>query len=148
MEQIGKMVVQAQTNLPQLLQGDLSDSKKEISLYGEGQVSPEALAGCFVDLKKAFPKLSDGWYDLLEKFLDAEKFTDRRLMDATQNLIKNCVYPEPTIANILGFDKLSKLWTYEEALAFSNDFSTERRRIFWDGLEIHDKEKKLWREKR
>lgn len=121
------------------------ESKKEISLYGEGKVSTKVLANCFIGLKKAFPKLPDGWYDILEKLLDTEKFTDKRLIDATNNLIKTCVYPEPTIANILGYDKKAKVWTYEEALAFSNDFSTEARKKFWDSLEMFDKEKKLWR---
>ena len=100
-----------------------------------------------VKLKRAFPRLSEGWYITLEEMLDEEGFTDQRFNDAVLNLIKTCNYPEPTIANILSFDRLAKIWTYDEALTFSNDFSTERRRKFWDGLEIYDQKRKLWREK-
>jgi hypothetical protein len=122
--------------------------KSEISLYGEGKVSASGFALNIVKLKRAFPKLPDGWYTILEEMLDEEKFTDQRLTDAVNHLIKTSIYPEPTIANLLTFDRKAKIWTYEEALAFSNDFSTERRRKFWEGLEVYDQEKKLWREKR
>ena len=77
--------------------------------------------------------------------IDEEKFTDRRLDDAIKNLVKTCLYPEPTIASVLSYDRLCKLWTYDEALAYSNDFSTDRRKKFWDSLELFDKEKKLWK---
>lgn len=126
---------------------DLRENKAEVSLYGEGVVTPKILANCFVALKKAFPKLPDGWYDILEKLLDTEKFTDQRLIDATANLIKTCVYPEPTIANILGYDKKMKLWTYDEILKYTKDFSPESAKKFWGEMEMVDKEKKLWAQK-
>jgi hypothetical protein len=129
----------------QLSIGDLNESKKEISIYGEGKVSSKILANCFGDLKKAFPKLPDGWYDILEKLLDVEKFTDQRFIDATLNLIKTCVYPEPTIANILNYNKYLKLWTYDEILKYTKDFSPESSKKFWANMKMIDKEKKLWR---
>lgn len=133
--------------MQQLSPDVLQENKKEISVYGQGKVSTKVLANCFIDLKRAFPKLPDGWYDVLEKLLDTEKFTDKRLIDATQNLIKTCVYPEPTIANILGYDTKMKLWTYDELLEISNDFSNEGRKKFWEGFQIFDKERKLWKSK-
>ena len=114
METIKITAEQLLNNSQQSLSEDLD--KKEISLYGEGEVSSKVLANCFIDLQQAFPKLPVGWYNILEKLLDTEKFTDKRLMDATNNLIKTCIYPEPTIANILGYDKKMRLYTYEEAI--------------------------------
>ena len=111
------------------------ENKQEISLYGEGKVSTKVLANCFIDLKKTFPKLPDGWYDILEKMLDEEKFTDKRFIDATKNLIKTCIYPEPTIANILGFDKKQKLYSYDDILEITKDYSAYQRGLFWDSLE-------------
>jgi len=111
------------------------ENKQEISLYGQGKVSTKVLANCFIDLKKTFPKLPDGWYDILEKMLDEEKFTDKRLIDATNNLIKTCIYPEPTIANILGYDKKQKLYSYEDILEITKDYSAYQRGLFWDNLE-------------
>lgn len=125
----------------------VEQQKNEVSIYGQGKVTANCLAHNIVKLKRAFPKLGEGWYLMLEEMIDEENFTDRRFDDAVKNLIKTCLYPEPTIANVLSFDRLSKLWTYDEALAYSNDFSTERRRKFWDGLEIYDQAKKLWRAK-
>ena len=101
-----------------------------------------------VKLKRAFPKLNEGWYLILEEMLDEEKFTDARFTDAINNLIKTCPYPEPTIANIIGYDRLQKVWTYDEALEYTNKYSNERRKKFLDSLELFDKEKKLWRVKK
>ena len=101
-----------------------------------------------VNLKRAFPKLPEGWYKLLEEMIDEEKFTDQRFTDAVKNLIKNCLYPEPTIANILSFDKMSKLYTYNELLEISKDYSNENRKSFLNKFEIIDTVKKLWREVR
>lgn len=128
----------------------LEDSKncKELSIYGEGKVSAEALAACFVTIKKAFPKLSIGWYEILEEALDDENFTDQRLLDATKNLVKTCVYPEPTIANLIGFDKKVELMSYNDILKHTENFSDEARRKYFDSLELFDKDRKLWRAKR
>lgn len=64
--------------------------------------------------------------------LDEEKFTDKKLTDAVRNLIKTCQYPEPTIANILGYDKRIKIYTWHELAQMSNDYSPDQRRIFWE----------------
>jgi len=72
------------------------------------------LADCIIEVKKAFPRLPVGWYDVLERMLDEEKFSDKRLIDATKSLIKNCVYPEPTIANIISFDRTVTVYTIGE----------------------------------
>lgn len=145
MELIKTTAERALNSLENLLPSE--QKKNEVSLYGEGKVSATVFALNIVKLKRAFPKLPDGWYTILEEMLDEEKFTDQRFTDAVIHLIKTSIYPEPTIANLLTFDRKSKIWTYDEALAYSNDFSTERRRKFWDGLEIYDQAKKLWREK-
>lgn len=104
-------------NLPELSHEDLTESKKnQLSLYQSGKVTAQTLADCVIEIKKAFPRLPVGWYDVLEKMLDEEKFSDKRLVDATKSLIKNCVYPEPTIANIISFDRTVKVYTYHELM--------------------------------
>ena len=106
--------------------------KKEISLYGKGKVTSRVLADCVIRIKKSFPKLPDGWYEMLNEMIDLEGFTDQRLADATLNLIKTCPYPEPTIANILSFDKIQKLYTYEQLQWMSKDMSKETAKNFWN----------------
>jgi len=107
------------------------ENKGEVSLYGEGKVSSKCLADNVIKLKKAFPKLPNGFYDILEQMLDEERFTDSRFTDAVNNLIKTCAYPEPTIANILGFDKKKKLYTWHELAEISKDYSPQQRSNFW-----------------
>ncbi|NWF87918.1 MAG: hypothetical protein HXY50_00485 [Ignavibacteriaceae bacterium] len=107
-------------------------AESEISLYGHGKVSIKVLTECVIKLKKSFPKLPIGFYDVLEQLLDEEKFTDKRLIDATNNLIKTCQYPEPTIANILGYDKKIKIYTWDELAKISCDYGPEARKRFWD----------------
>jgi hypothetical protein len=65
-------------------------------------------------LKLAFPQLPQGFYDILGEMVKDDGFCDSRLTDAVKNVIKTCVYPTPTIANILSFDKRVKLHTHEE----------------------------------
>lgn len=79
--------------------------------------------------------MPDGWYEVLNEMIDVEGFTDKRLIDATTNLIKTCQYPEPTIANILSFDKTQKLYTYEQLQWMSKDMSRETAKNFWNKCE-------------
>jgi len=48
-------------------------------------------------------------------FMDMlEGFTDDRLRDAVRNVISTCVYPQPTIAQFISFDKRIKVYTYSQ----------------------------------
>ena len=69
------------TNLKRLSKGDLAEanSNKTISIYGKGSVSEVVFAAGVVAIKKAFPKLQSGWYDILEETLDEIGFTDKPL---------------------------------------------------------------------
>ena len=42
-------------------------------------------------------------------------FSDEKLKDAVNHVIDNCRYPVPTIAEFLSFDKVVKIFTYQEA---------------------------------
>lgn len=103
-------------NLQKSLPTDLRDNSNEISVYQSGKVTPEVLADGIIMLKKAFPKLPLGWYDVLDTMLDEEKFNNIKFKHAVNNLIKTCPYPEPTIANIIGFDKKVKVYNYQELM--------------------------------
>jgi len=43
-------------------------------------------------------------------------FSDERLIDSVNHVIKTCIYPTPTMANFLTFDKRVKLYTYNEVV--------------------------------
>lgn len=119
-------------------QRDVLENRKannQISVYGFGNVSAEVFAECVSDIKKSFPKLSKEWYDVLEKMLDEEGFTDERLKDATKAMIRTCEYPEPTIAKIIGFDKMIKVYTYYELLEQKKDASPTERKEHLESFE-------------
>ena len=143
MEKINRMAVQVVSNLQVFPPGDSKDSK--VSLYKKGKVSAETFAQGIKRIKAAFPKLPALWYELLDEMLDVEKFTDERFKDSVYHLIKNCPYPEPTIANIISFDKHIILFTYDELIKMSNDFSPDSRRVFLNKYELADNNSKLWK---
>ena len=88
--------------------------KNEISVYKSGAVSPDVLASGIKMIAQSFPKLTKGWYEVLKEMMKDEGFNDNRFSDAVKSLIKNCPYPEPTIANIIGYDKTVKVFTYSD----------------------------------
>ena len=65
-------------------------------------------------MKKSFPALPADFYDSLSERLKANGFCDERLNDAVNHVIDTCLYPTPTIANIISFDKTIKFKTHDE----------------------------------
>lgn len=47
-------------------------------------------------------------------------FTDERLKKAVNYVIDNCVYPTPSLADILSFDKKVTVYTYDKICEFVN----------------------------
>jgi hypothetical protein len=121
-------------SLQQLPQNDLSETEfnGSISVYKKSKVTSETFALCTKEIRKAKPKLEAGWYDVLNKMLDVDAFSDERLIAATQALIRNCPYPEPSHADILNYDLRVKIYTYEQLLEMTKDFSVESRKSFLD----------------
>jgi hypothetical protein len=83
----------------------------EISLY-QGELTAQCLVSCISDIKKAFPSLPVGFYDILTDRLADNGFSNDRLTDAVRNVIDTCIYPTPTIAQFISFDKRVKTYTY------------------------------------
>jgi hypothetical protein len=71
-------------------------------------------------IKAAFPALPSGFYDILTDRLKELGFSDQRLIDAVNNLIDTCVYPTPTIANVISWDKRVKLYSYSQMCDMTN----------------------------
>ena len=75
------------------------------SAYEPGTASPEAVAEGMRKLKAAFPTLGAGWYDVLLERVHAKHIGSQRFLDAVDNLVDTCLYPEPTIGAVLSFDR-------------------------------------------
>lgn len=71
-------------------------------------------------LKEAFPDLSTGFFDMLQDRLKANNFNDQRLEYAINKVIDECIYPKPTIAQIIQHDKTIKTYSYNEVLEIHN----------------------------
>lgn len=102
------------TNLQRLLPSiSETDNQLTISVYA-GKLTTENWIDNVKRLKKTFPTLPEGFYDVLAERLTDNTFTDERFTDAVKNVIDTCVYPQPTIAQFISFDKRIKLYTYEQ----------------------------------
>lgn len=103
--------------LPLELPANLTKKQNDdcfISLYNGEAASPKEIAVSLGRLMMAFPKMSNGFFDLLAERIAANKFTSRRLYDAINSLIDNFNYKELNIADIIKFDKKAKLYSYNE----------------------------------
>lgn len=87
----------------------------EISLIVySGELTQENVAKNSAKIKAAFPALPPEFFKLLVDRIKERGFSDERLSDAVNNVIDNCPYPTPTLANFLSFDKRVKVLGYDE----------------------------------
>ena len=94
--------------------------KGEISLY-KGSLSTPCVIQTITRVKNAFPTLPEGFYEIFsERIIDCG-FTDERLKDAVNNVIDTCVYPTPTIAQFISWDKRVKVFKYPDIVKMAED---------------------------
>lgn len=90
------------------------EGKMYISIY-TGELTQKEFTKHLARLKVAFPTLPKDFYYLLGQRMKEKGFSDEKLKDAVNHVIDNCRYPVPTIAEFLSFDKVVKMYTYQEA---------------------------------
>jgi hypothetical protein len=101
-----------------------SEQATELSIY-RGELTPQCLVESMATIKKGFPSLPGGFYDLLCDRVKENGFSDERLRAAVANVIDTCIYPTPTIAQFISFDRKIKLNTYEDMLKKMNEYGPE-----------------------
>ena len=109
----------------------LSKSNDEYSITTyTGELTQENVVRNFARIKACFPAISPEFYKILLERLKEKGFSDERLSDSVNNLIYNFQYPNPTLANILSFDRKVKILDYNQVCkligkheATFNDFS-------------------------
>jgi len=62
--------------------------------------------------------------------LKDEGFVDERLTDSVKHTIKTCVYPEPTIANFLNYDKNIKVYDYNQYLKLVDELGIKTGELY------------------
>jgi len=120
--------VQQTTTLQNNQQNDyLEKVSNKLSIYGKGEVTTECLAKGKKIIKASKPELPNGWYDVLDYMIEENGFTDQRFIDAVEVMITTCVYPKPSHADILSYDKFIDAYTWEELLDNVRNASPEYR---------------------
>ena len=140
METIKDLVLQRQ-NLQISSQGR-SEYNDKVSVY-KGELTPKCLVENMAVLKKSFPSLPGGFYDILVDRIKENGFSDERLRAAISNVIDTCIYPTPTIANIISFDRHVKLNTYEEMLKKMNEIGPEVWKLYQPVM-LPNRKKPVW----
>jgi hypothetical protein len=83
-----------------------------------------------VKIKATFPSLPKEFFIVLRERLGANNFTDQRLIDAVNHVVDKCIYPTPTIAEFISYDRRTKLYTYNEALNKVSEYGRPMTEIF------------------
>jgi len=94
----------------------------EMSVYND-QLTKPVIVETTMKIRQAFPTLAKEFFDVFTGRVIANKFSDNRLKDAAAYVIDNCVYPTPTIAQFISFDKKIKLYNYNQVLKLNEEMS-------------------------
>jgi hypothetical protein len=100
-----------------------------ISPY-KGELSGPCVKEQLNKVNRAFPELDAGFYEVLSDRIKELGFTDERLIDAVNYVIDNCIYPRPTAAQILSWDRRIKVYTYTQMVDMVN--KNEGLANIWD----------------
>ena len=98
-----------------------------ISVY-RGELTSDCIIECNLIVKQAFPSLDVGFFTHFNRLIKEDKFSDDRLRKAVDHVIRSCVYPQPTVAQFLSYDKRIKLYCYNELVKMTDT----NRNIFED----------------
>ncbi len=109
-QQLRKLRQHLRTNLVRTHQR-ISSNSYELSIYF-GELTQEVIMKQISKISLAFPNLEKGFYSILSERIKALDFSNERLEHAVQHVIDNCVYPAPTIANFISYDKKIRFYTY------------------------------------
>ena len=98
-----------ESRLRRSLNGELA-----LSLYSDTCATPDEIAKSIKRLRAAFPKMGNGFFDVLYERLVKNGFTGQRLEDAVNHVIDGFQYKELNVADVVSFDKRAKLHTYNQ----------------------------------
>lgn len=122
--------------MEQLPQNSLTSSEKRDSLITDekgdcfisvykGELSKEVVILNIASIKKAFPALPKPYFDILIDRIKANNFTNQRLNDAVNFVLDNNIYPTPTIAQFISFDRRIQVFTHEQMTKKVTEYGPE-----------------------
>ena len=92
----------------------------EMLIYTDELTKP-VIVETSIKIRQAFPALPKEFFDILSDRIIDNKFSDKRLIDAAKHVIDNCIYPTPTIAQFIAFDRRIKLYDYNQVLKLNEE---------------------------
>lgn len=92
----------------------------ELSIY-HGELTAQNTIKNVAKLKKAFPQLSENFYDVLLERFKEHKFSDERVEASINHVIDTCIYPQPTLAQFIEYDKNVKIYNYHDMIKIQNE---------------------------
>lgn len=134
--------MQQAKNLPSCLPKSLA-SLNEVSIYS-GELTQRAVVECIAIVKKAFPTLPLGFYDVLIDRIQEQGFNDARLRDAIMHVVDTCIYPTPTIASFISFDVRFKCYTYDEIAQLVHEGKAKAAGIDYRAVLLPDRPRPVW----
>lgn len=96
------------------------NTKGEISVYNDAPLEARTLVANVDKIKKTFPNLPAGFYEILSSRLKFHQFTNRRFIDSVNNVIDHCRFQTPTVAEFVSWDRKIKLYDYKEVLQMND----------------------------
>jgi CRISPR/Cas system-associated endoribonuclease Cas2 len=116
----------------------------EISIY-KGELTQDVLTEQIAKIYKAFKNITDkDYFQVLKERIKENNFSNEKLKDAVNHVIDTCVYPTPTIANFLSYDKNVKLYTYDQKLKLINEIGAELANRMYLSVKIEGMSKPMW----
>lgn len=91
-----------------------ADEDRGLSIYTDVEATPVDIAAGIAKLAVAFPRNTPQFWGALASRISTAKFTKQRLTDSVEHLMDTYKYKELSIADVIGFDKKRKLYTYSQ----------------------------------
>lgn len=109
------------------------DDKLYLSHYTGENLDYKTIVKQADRLNDFFPRLTMGYFERFrERLLEiSHKFTNKKLIDAVNNVIDTYEYEFPPFAKIVKYDKRSRLYTRDEILKIQNEDDIN----IWDKVE-------------
>lgn len=92
----------------------------EISLYNDTPAQPRVIAEQLAKLKSAFPAMEKEFISVLSERVAKNAISENRLKDAVGYLIDTFKYKQPSISDVIGYDRRIKLFNYKEVCSLVN----------------------------
>ena len=94
-------------------------------------------------VKQAFPNLDPSFFQVLLSRVRDLNISDDRLKASVNNVIDNCQYPTPTIAQFINFDKSVEVLDYNQMLK-KNDELHGKVAQFYKSIRLQGFDKPFW----